>query len=149
APRARNSSRSKNGRHRRRCLMFIFDTDHVGIIQWQSEPEYSRLMQRVAQYSAADFFVTITSFHEEILVWNSYIAAAKKIAGVVKGYSRLLQILIDFNAARVLPFDDAAAAEFTRLRGVKVRIGTMDLRIASIALSHSITLLTRNTSDFS
>src|SRR5579862_7895191 len=128
--------------------MFIFDTDHVGIIQWQSEPEYSRLMRRVSQYAAQDFFVTITTFHEEILGWNAYIAKARKIEGVVKGYDRLLQILTDFNAAQILPFVAAAAAHFTRLRQQKVRIGTMDLRIASIALSHSMILLSRNISDF-
>ena len=128
--------------------MFIFDTDHIGILQWQSEPEYSRILNRVAQHSPTDFFVTIISFHEEILGWNAYIASAKKMEGIVKGYGRLLQILIDFNAAQVLPFDDAAAAEFVQRRQAKVRIGTMDLRIASIALSQSMILLTRNISDF-
>ena len=39
--------------------MYIFDTDHLGIIQWQSEPEYSRLIARVIQHAATDFFVTI------------------------------------------------------------------------------------------
>ena len=47
--------------------MFVLHTDQIGIIQWQSEPEYSRLMHRVSQHSATDFYVTITSFHEEIL----------------------------------------------------------------------------------
>jgi tRNA(fMet)-specific endonuclease VapC len=89
--------------------MFVFDTDHVGIIQWQSEPEYSRLLSRMSQHAEEDFFVTITSFHEEILGWNSYIANAKKIDGVVKAYGRLLRILTDFNASQVLPFDEAAA----------------------------------------
>jgi tRNA(fMet)-specific endonuclease VapC len=128
--------------------MFIFDTDHLGILQWQSEPGYSRLRHRISPYSATDFFVTITSFHEEILGWNAYIANAKKIEGVVKGYDRLLQILTDFNAAQVLPFDDAAATEFTRLRQQKIRVSTMDLRIASIAVSRSMILLSRNISDF-
>jgi tRNA(fMet)-specific endonuclease VapC len=105
-------------------------------------------MHRVSRYAATDFFVTITSFHEEILGWNAYIAKATKINGVVKGYGRLLQILTDFNAAQILPFDDAAAAQFTRLRQQKVRIGTMDLRIASIALTRSMILLSRNVSDF-
>ena len=59
--------------------MFIFDTDHIGILQWHSEPQYSRLLSRVSQYSSADFFVTITSFHEEILGWNAYIARAQRI----------------------------------------------------------------------
>ncbi|MBI1831153.1 MAG: type II toxin-antitoxin system VapC family toxin [Planctomycetes bacterium] len=128
--------------------MFIFDTDHLGIIQWQSEPEYSRLMLRVAQHAATDYFVTIVSFHEEILGWNAYIAKAKKIDGVIKGYGRLLQILTDFSAAQVLAFDDAAAARFVQLHRQKIRISTMDLRIASIAVSRSMTLLSRNLTDF-
>ena len=129
--------------------MFIFDTDHVGILQSQSGPEFARLMARVSQHSATDFFVTVISFHEEIQGWNAYIAKAKKIEGVVKGYGRLLKILIDFNAAQVLPFDDAAASEFTNFRQQKIRVPTMDLRIASIAVSLSMTLLSRNLSDFS
>ena len=39
-------------------------------------------------------------------------------------------------------------AAFTRFRKQGIRIGTMDLRIASIALAHVATLLTRNTVDF-
>jgi tRNA(fMet)-specific endonuclease VapC len=128
--------------------MFVFDTDHIGIIQWQSEPEYSRLLSRMSQHAEEDFFVTITSFHEEILGWNSYIANAKKIDGVVKAYGRLLRILTDFNASQVLPFDEAAAAHFTKLRKQKIRIGTMDLRIASIALARTMIVLSRNVSDF-
>lgn len=74
--------------------MYIFDTDHLGIVQWQSEPEYTRLINRVARHSAANFFVTVVTFHEEILGWNAYIAA-KKSTGVVEGYRRLLQILTE------------------------------------------------------
>jgi tRNA(fMet)-specific endonuclease VapC len=128
--------------------MFVFDSDHVGIIQGQTEPEYSRLMNRVSRFVQADFFTTVISFHEEILGWNAYLARAKKINDIVKGYRRLLQILTDFNAAQVLPFDDSAAAQFTLFRQQKVRIGTMDLRIASIVVSRSMILLTRNLADF-
>jgi tRNA(fMet)-specific endonuclease VapC len=48
----------------------------------------------------------------------------------------------------VLPFDAAALADFHYLRQQKVRIGTRDLRIAAIARSRSLTLVTRNLSDF-
>jgi tRNA(fMet)-specific endonuclease VapC len=48
----------------------------------------------------------------------------------------------------VLSLDTESTAAFIRLRGQGVRIGTMDLRIASIALVHDATLLTRNTVDF-
>jgi len=49
----------------------------------------------------------------------------------------------------VLEFDEAAAAEFERLQRSRIRIGTMDLKIAAIALSRGATVLTRNLKDFS
>ena len=48
----------------------------------------------------------------------------------------------------VCEFDDRAMAEFKRLKALKVRIGTMDLRIASIVLVHDATLITRNRRDY-
>ncbi len=45
-------------------------------------------------------------------------------------------------------FNEGAATEFDRLKKLKVRIGTMDLRIAAITLAHSATLITRNRRDF-
>jgi tRNA(fMet)-specific endonuclease VapC len=48
----------------------------------------------------------------------------------------------------VLQWDAATADLFLNLRRQGVRIGSMDLKIACIALVHNGTLLTRNTSDF-
>jgi len=48
----------------------------------------------------------------------------------------------------VLSWETPAADLFVRARQDGVRIGSMDLKIACIALAHSATLLTRNTSDF-
>jgi len=39
-------------------------------------------------------------------------------------------------------------AEFERLRQEGVRIGTMDLKIAAIALANDAPVITRNTQDF-
>jgi tRNA(fMet)-specific endonuclease VapC len=48
----------------------------------------------------------------------------------------------------VLPFDTAAISIYDTLRSQRVRIATMDLRIAATALSRGLTLLTRNVQDF-
>jgi tRNA(fMet)-specific endonuclease VapC len=52
-----------------------------------------------------------------------------------------------------LPFDDAAAREYGRLRAdLESRgalIGPHDLQIAAIALIHNLTLVTHNTKEFS
>ncbi len=44
----------------------------------------------------------------------------------------------------ILAFDEDAATVFHRLKDAGIRIGTMDLKIASIALSHDALLLSRN-----
>lgn len=128
--------------------MFILDTDHIGIVQWESEPEYSRLLARFAQHPTDEFFVTVVSLHEEFLGWNAYISKARKLDDVVKGYDKFLKILSDFEMSQVLPFDNGAAQQFAQLRQQKVRIGTMDLRITAVARSRSMKPLSRNLVNF-
>jgi tRNA(fMet)-specific endonuclease VapC len=53
-----------------------------------------------------------------------------------------------FVASPVLPFDPPAATEFDALIAQRLRVAMMDLRIASIALSRKLVLLTRNARDF-
>ncbi len=53
---------------------------------------------------------------------------------------------------RSLPFDDSATMIFgtirTRLESLGTPIGPYDLQIASIALSHNLTIVTHNTREF-
>ena len=128
--------------------MFVLDTDHVVIAQQQSSVEYGHLIRRIRQHDPSDVFVSVISFHEQVMGWNAYISRARDTAAVVRGYTRLERVLDNFSQAQVLPFDDAAADVFDDLRKQRVRIATMDLRIASIALSRTMTVLTRNLVDF-
>lgn len=48
----------------------------------------------------------------------------------------------------VLPWDDDAADLFDSLKSLRQKVGTQDLKIASICLAHDATLLTRNLADF-
>ena len=128
--------------------MFLIDTDHIVIIQQRAEPEFNRLSVRMSGRSADDFFAPIISFHEQVQGWNAYISRGKSTADLVKGYSRLEKILRDFSQARIASFDADAAARFDALRKQRIRIGTMDLRIAAIALVRGYTLLSRNLVDF-
>lgn len=117
-------------------------------MQARTRPEVDRLTARMAQHAAGDFYVSIVSFHEQMLGWNAYIQRAKTMDRLVHGYRRFYLILRDFAAMQVLPFDRAMAEVYESLRKQRVRIGTMDLRIAATALAHGFRVLTRNTRDF-
>jgi tRNA(fMet)-specific endonuclease VapC len=53
-----------------------------------------------------------------------------------------------FNRFTIAPFDQASADRFDALKGTKLRVGTMDLKIAAIALVNDALLLTANRRDF-
>ncbi|MBL8892514.1 MAG: type II toxin-antitoxin system VapC family toxin [Planctomycetaceae bacterium] len=88
------------------------------------------------------------SFHEQFNGWTAFVARAKDSAALVRGYQELEKVIDDFSKAQVLPFSTSAADVYDELRKQRVRVGSMDLRIGSIAISHQMTLLTRNVVDF-
>ena len=128
--------------------MFILDTDHLSIVQRRSATEHENVIRRMRQHPLDVFYVTIVSFQEQMVGWNAYIRRAREPEGVVRGYAMLQEVLSTFGAMNVLPFDSNAARKFDELRKAGVRVGTMDLRIGSVALAHGFTVLTRNTVDF-
>jgi tRNA(fMet)-specific endonuclease VapC len=129
-------------------VKFLLDTDHISILQQQAGAEYLRLAARIAQHPPADLGFSLVSFHEQLLGCHTYIGRARTTSDVVRGYQMLGRVLADFTAAPSVNFDAAAGAEFDSLRAQRVRIATMDLRIAAVALAHNLVLLTRNVRDF-
>jgi tRNA(fMet)-specific endonuclease VapC len=70
------------------------------------------------------------------------------MAQQITAYGRLRAHLDNYRRIPVLEFDEAAAMVFQRLRRSRLRIGTMDLKIAAIVLARDATLLSRNLADF-
>lgn len=128
--------------------MFLLDTDHVGILQRRAQPAYGRLQHRMGLHPPGEFYYSIVSFHEQVLGANQYISRARTLAEVAHGYSYLAMVLDTFAKIQVLPFELPAAQLFDSLRAQRIRIGTMDLRIAASALIENMTVLTRNVRDF-
>ena len=129
-------------------MKYLLDTDHISCIQRRSRKDFQRLKSRMDRYSCQDFALSIISFHEQTLGAHTFINRAKNNDEILKGYTLLREILQDFSKFPVLPFDEKALMIFEQLQKKKVRIGTMDLKIASIALSRDLVLLTRNAQDF-
>ena len=129
-------------------MKYLLDTDHISILQRQKGTEYAVLSAKISRLPLSEFAFPIISFHEQILGCHAYLNRARNAQEVVRGYGMFAQVLQDFVAAPVLPFDAVAAATFNDLLAQRVRIATMDLRIAAIALSHDMVLLTRNVRDF-
>ena len=127
--------------------MYFLDTDCQSLLDRDS-PEARRLTERLLLVRPEEVAVTIVTYEEQMRGWLAWIAQAKTMALQVEGYRRLRQHIERFRVIPVVDFDATAASEFERLRKGGVRIGTMDLKIASIALAHRATVLTRNLRDY-
>ena len=129
-------------------MRFLLDTDHITIWERGKGPEYAALAGRIATVGPMDLAFSVISFHEQTLGAHSYINGARTPEAVVRGYAMLADVIRNFAEAPLLPFDSAAASSYADLTARRIRVATMDLRIASIALSRGLVLLTRNVRDF-
>jgi tRNA(fMet)-specific endonuclease VapC len=98
--------------------------------------------------SEGEAATTIITFEEQLRGWLSVLSRSRSLNEQVEAYRRLKRLLDNYLTIAVLEFDARAAAEVQRLRKLRLRIGTMDLKIAAIALTREATLLSRNLSDF-
>ena len=128
--------------------MYLLDTDHLGILQLRDGALYAALQSRLITRPNTEFFVSIVSFHEQLNGWQAYLRRQRTPDQVVYAYQRLEDVIDDFSQWQVAAYDHEAVKQFQSLRQQRVRIGTMDLRIAAIALARDYTVLTRNLVDF-
>jgi tRNA(fMet)-specific endonuclease VapC len=127
--------------------MFILDTDHVSLLQWNNSTEARRLDARLEHVPAQELATTVITYEGQMRGWLTYVAKARTVAQEIEAYRRLLKSLDDFRLMRVMAFDDRAATEYQRLKHSRPRVGAMDLRIAAIVLADDATLLSRNLRD--
>ena len=128
--------------------MIVLDTNHLTTLQYAESDAAVKLAERLEALPEGEVATTIVSFEEQMRGWLAAIHSRKSVADQVPLYGRLELLLRFFGSWRVLGFDEAAATEFERLRKQRLRLGTMDLKIAAIVLAHGASLLSRNLRDF-
>ena len=128
-------------------MRFLIDTDHASLIQQETEPEFSAISPHLAAWSD-DIVYSIISVHEQFCGSHSYINQARSPLNLVSGYERFADLIDFYKKISLVPFDNNAATELARLKAAGVKVKAMDLRIASIAISRGLVLVTRNDRDF-
>jgi tRNA(fMet)-specific endonuclease VapC len=128
-------------------VKYLLDTDHLSILQRRGGTDYAVLILNLSHHPDSDIVVSVVNFHEQSRGCHNLINSGTR-SDVLLGYDLLARSIEDFRRFSVLPFDATAMNTFDQLKSAKIRIGTMDLRIAAIALSRNLTVLTRNLSDF-
>ncbi|MGK7928917.1 MAG: type II toxin-antitoxin system VapC family toxin [Spirulina sp.] len=125
---------------------YILDTDCVTLFQ-HLHPEIAKHAKAVGH---SNIFITTVTLQEQIQGRLTAInrANSRYPDRLAIAHENLQATLIYYCNVNLLPFDDAAYSHYQNLRQQKIRIGTNDLRIAAIALTHQAILVTRNQKDF-
>src|SRR5437016_3148313 len=128
--------------------MILLDTDHLTLLKYTASPRCQVLIARMQASRDQQIGTTIISVEEQWRGWFAVIARHKNIRRQVKPYEELVSLHEFLSGWSIMPFDDAAADRFEQLRAGGLRIGSMDLKIASIALVHDALVLSANLHDF-
>ena len=124
--------------------MFVLDTDHATSCQQGNVA----LEMHLSLLSPGELATTIVTYEEQVTGRLAVIRCAKTLPQRQRAFFWLGRTLDFFCRIPVLQFDERAANTYQRLTVLKLRIGTQDLLIASIALANQATLLTRNLRDY-
>jgi tRNA(fMet)-specific endonuclease VapC len=129
-------------------MTYLLDTDHLSILQRKAGAEYLRLSTWMAHFTPADFACCVVNLHEQVVGAHAFLNQAKNSAGLIRGYRLLERLPRDYLTFALLPFDAPGAMMYDGLLAQNLGVGTMDLRLAAIALPRNLTVLTPNLRDF-
>jgi tRNA(fMet)-specific endonuclease VapC len=125
---------------------YIMDTDHLSLYQ-RNHPQVGNRI-RLARASGLILKTTVVTVEEQYGGRLAQIRKAQTPEVLVAAYDRLIATFSLFAQLDILPYNLAADGCFRQFRQAGIRIGTQDLRIASIVIAHGGIILTRNSKDF-
>ncbi len=127
--------------------MYLLDTDHVSVLE-RGGTLGAQLWMRLARIPTHEIAVTIVTYEEQTRGWLRYVARACTDTEQAQAYHYVQQHLTLFCRMPLVAYDQDAIQYVQQLRQQRIRMGTMDMKIAAIALAHHAVLLSRNMVDF-
>lgn len=128
--------------------LYVLDTDHLSLFD-RNHPFVVANVLAAEERSSDKLSTTVISFEEQL---RGRLAQVRRSATnaqlLVSAYRRLVRTFDLFDGLELLEYSADADTYFRSLRRSGVRVGTQDLRIASIVVTYGGVLLTRNRQDF-
>jgi tRNA(fMet)-specific endonuclease VapC len=122
--------------------IYIFDTDHLSLYG-RSHPSL------IAKLNSSQISLVTTAVNAEEQVRGrlAQVSVAKDSSQLI-AYQLFIETLALLSDFQILPYSEQSYEIYQSLKAQKIRVGTQDLKIASIAISYDAILLTRNLQDF-
>ena len=129
--------------------MILIDTDHTSYLKYPESDRGRRFLSRLSALPPVEVVgVAIVTVEERMRGWLAVIAKERQAIRQVVGYRELAQLFDFYQQFEIVLFDEAAARQFDEFRTQRLRLGTMDLKIAATAVVNQALLLSANRQDF-
>lgn len=125
-------------------IRWLLDTDHISLV----ERGHSALRARLEAVPPETVAVSVVTVEETLRGRLAILSRRTPGVSRVHAYAKLMETVRFYCSVPVVPFDEEAEREFETLRARKIRIGSLDLRIAATARVRGLILVTRNRGDF-
>jgi tRNA(fMet)-specific endonuclease VapC len=126
--------------------LLVLDTDHFS--EWQRASAAGDRLRDRLETARPEMAITVITLEEQMRGWLAEINRHHDPHRQIVAYAKFQRQVEIFGEWIILPWETDSAGLFLNLRRQGVRIGSMDLKIACIALAHDASLLTRNVKDF-
>ncbi|MCE9525861.1 MAG: type II toxin-antitoxin system VapC family toxin [Planctomycetales bacterium] len=127
--------------------MILLDSDHLSVLADPRQTKGTKLKQRLRS-SGESIALPIVTLEEQFRGWLALIRRGHDVHKQIVPYLRFQNLIIFLREWDIVGWNEPAADEFKRLRAARVRIGTQDLKIASLTLANDALLLSANLRDF-
>ena len=126
--------------------LYVVDTDILSLYQRNHPQVCTRI--RLGRQNNLIIKTTVITAEEQYGGRLAQIRKAQNPEALILAYDLLTATFSLFAQLEILKYDRSADDYFRQFRQQGIRIGTQDLRIASIALAHGGIIVTRNQKDF-
>jgi len=125
-------------------LQYLFDTDHLTLF----DHRHPLVRQRFAAAPVGSVGISAVTVQEYLK--GRLAALARHSSGLkqIQAYENLVASVLMMLQFPIAPFDAASDQQFQTLRSQVARVGTQDLKIASVGLVNKLVVVTRNRNDF-
>ena len=127
--------------------MILLDTDHFSVVVDARHASHARLVDQLRRANDA-VALPIVAVEEQLRAWLAQVRRIHDVKKQVYPYDRLIRLVDTLRQWDIARWNESAADIFAGLRSERIRIGTQDLKIASIALHMDALLLSANRRDF-
>jgi tRNA(fMet)-specific endonuclease VapC len=124
--------------------LFVLDTD-ILTLYYRGDPT---VVYRVDGHAPVELAISVMTVDEQLTGWYTLARQARQPVDVARAYKHLGEAVVRLAKWPILPYSETAIAQVEILKGLRLNVRLMDLRIAAIALENGAVVVSRNVRDF-